>query len=320
MLRCLLFASLVLIALTGCAPATPSALEPSRTPDLPTVTQAEPTPPEPATSSPTPEIYSPTLPPITPTLTLTPELPPTETASLPLPTLAHPTAQATAIPQPEVDSGAIQFFSPGPLSRVTSPIKFYGYAIPGYDRKGRIELFGEDGTLLAAELLQLNTDYKWAYFYWSLSFEARGAGELGRLALTTRDQYGRLTSIQSVHLILLPDGLDIINPPGNLTERCVIETPVAGKRITGGTVLVSGVMRPFNSLPLVVELVGRDGSVLGSQLVSISPSPDGLYVPFQVDLPYAVSASTPVLLTVSQSDDRIGGTMYLYSQEINLNP
>jgi hypothetical protein len=237
-----------------------------------------------------------------------------------LPTLTNPTAPATSFPPPEAQSAAIQFYVPGPMSQVTSPVHFYGYAIPGYNDKGRIQLYGEDGALLDSEVLQLNTAYKWAFFSWSLPFEVRGAGELGRLSLSTRDQYGRLTALQSVHLLLLPNGSEVVNPPGSLAERCVIESPVAGKRISGGNVSVSGEMQPYNSLPLVVELVARDGSSLGSSLVSVNPGQAGTFIAFQVDIPYSVTTYNPVLLTVSQNDDRIGGTMYLYSQEIYLNP
>ncbi|MBI4733083.1 MAG: hypothetical protein HY781_13340 [Chloroflexi bacterium] len=304
---------LLLAALTACVPAVSTPPAPTASLGLPTVTQAE-------TATITPELPSPAPPSVDLSPSPTAELLPTEPTMPTLPTLANPTMQATSIPQPETQSGVIQLFTPGPMSQVTSPVHFYGYAVPGYDDKGLIELYGEDGSLLASEILQLNTDYKWAFFSWSLPFDVRGAGELGRLTLSTRDQYGRLTAIQSVHLLLLPDGLEIINPPGSLAERCVIESPEAGKRITGGTVSVSGEMLPFNSLPLIVELVARDGSSLGSQLVSVSPGQEGAYLSFRVDMIYTVTVSTPVLLTVRQSDDRIGGTMYLYSQEIILNP
>lgn len=318
MYRRFILTCFLLAALTACLPATPPPAEPTRTADLPAVSPAQPSP-QPLAASLTPEIVSPTPPPLEATPTFPPVPTDTATPSTPLPSLAPPTAQPTSVPQPEAGSSAIQFYSPGPLSRVTSPVAFYGYAIPGHNNKGVIELIGEDGSLLASELLQLNTSYKWAFFSWSLPFETRGAGELARLTLTTRDEHGRLTAVQSVHLILLPGGLEVINPPDDLSERCVIESPVAGKRISGGTVSVSGEMRPYNSLPLVVELVASDGSVLASQLVPIQPN-HGYYVPFQAVLAYSVSEYTPVLLTVSQPDDRIGGTMYLYSQEINLNP
>lgn len=320
MIRRTLQTCLLLAALTACAPAVVPTAEPARTSDLPTATRTESLPSPTVTASPVPEVASPTPDSAVTTPRPAPEFSATETAFQPLPSLVPPTARATSIPQPDVGSAAIQFYAPGPLSRVTSPVRFYGYSIPGYGSKGRIELFGEDGTLMAAELLQLNTEVKWAYFNWSLPFEARGAGELGRLTLSTRDQYGRLTAVQSVQLILLPDGLNIINPPGELTERCIITSPSAGKLVSGGTVSVSGVMRPFNSLPLIVELVARDGSVRGSQLVNLPPDSDGLYVPFEAEIAYSISAFTPVLLTVRQADERIGGTMYLYSQELLLNP
>jgi hypothetical protein len=304
---------LVVLICVGCIPAATD-------PPSPTSTEA------PATSWPSDTAF-PSVTPETPTLTASATIPTdtatpgwTETLTTPLPTLAHPTASPTGFPQPAAQSAAIQFYKPGPLSTIISPLHFYGYAIPGYNHRGVIELTGEDGTVLASEILQLNTDYKWAFFQWHLAFNVRGAGELGRLTLTTRDEYGRLTAVQSLHLLLLPEGLEIINPPGSLAERCVITDPLPGTHITGGTVEVSGEMQPYNEQPLVVELVARDGSSLGTQLVPIAPGQAGAQIRFSVEIPYIVTGYTPVLLSVHQADERIGGTMYLYSQEISLYP
>ncbi len=78
-------------------------------------------------------------------------------------------------------------------------------------------------------------------------------------------------------------------------------------------------MLPFNNLPLRVELIDRDGIVANSQLVPISFA-GANFIPFRVDIPYTLSKGTWELYPVSQFDDRIGGLMYLYSQEIFLNP
>ncbi len=59
--------------------------------------------------------------------------------------------------------------------------------------------------------------------------------------------------------------------------------------------------------------------MLNSQLVPISPA-GANPVPFRVEIPYSLQKGTWELLFVSQFDDRIGGLMYLYSQEIFLNP
>jgi len=256
-------------------------------------------------SSPTPEEI------IEPTLEETPQ---------PIPTpIPQTTAASTAIPEPAADASAIQLYSPGPQSKIVSPLIVYGYALPGYHNKGRVDLYGEDGRLITSEVLQLNTSYKWAYFYWPLPFTTYAAGELGRLSLSTLDQYGRITALNSVHVLLLPEGESVVNPPGDLRERCILEQPVAGMQYKGGVLTVSGKILPFNNLPLKVELVGRDGSLANSQLVPITPSGTD-FIPFRVDMPYSLVRRDWELLTVSQYDDRIGGLMYVFSQEFYLTP
>jgi hypothetical protein len=79
-------------------------------------------------------------------------------------------------------------------------------------------------------------------------------------------------------------------------------------------------MYPFDNLPLTLELVGRDGSVIGTQAVAISTTPNVDDISFRVDIHYRISNPMWALLSVRQNDDRIGGLMYLYSQEFFLNP
>jgi hypothetical protein len=195
-----------------------------------------------------------------------------------------------------------------------------GYAVPGDDDKGMLELFGEDGRVLDSELLQLNTPYKWAPYYWELSFTTTSVGELGRISLSTRDEYGRTNAVNSVHVLILTEGESIITQPGNLKERCIIEQPIAGQRNENGVLTVVGKMRPVNDLPVTMELITRTGSLVGSLQVSIPRNPQDEYVPFRVDIPYVIPESLWALLVVRQDDERIGGIMYLYSQEFFLYP
>ena len=315
-----LFLSLsLLFILTACVPATSTQLPTlAQIPDtfIPTVPPTS----TPTTISPTSELALPTLPEASPTPESISVAIPTETL-VPLPTLnLPPTMAATAIPKPSTDSGVIQFLSPGPLSKTASPVIAYGYAIPGHNNQGRLDLYGEDGHLLASQLLQLYTPYKWASFSFEMSFDINSIGELGRLTLSTQDDYGRVNAVNSVHLLLLAEGTSIINLPGDLKERCVIIQPVAGQGLSGGVLTVVGEMHPFNNLPLTLELVGRDGSVIGTQVVAISTTPEDEGVPFRVDIHYSTSKAMWALLSIRQNDDRIGGLMYLYSQEVFLNP
>jgi hypothetical protein len=331
MQRCFFQTCLLLAFLTACAPASTTSFPP-QTPSLLPTSSIQPTllsatfqptalPTGSATRPPTVEIGSPTPESIT-TLLGTFTLEPTITASLPsLPTSSiFPTQEATSIPQPVAGSAAIQFDGPGPLSKFVSPVQLYGYAIPGYGSKGLASLYGEDGSLLDSEILQLNTANTWAYFYWTLDFQVQGAGELGRLTMSTQDAYGRLTAVYSVHLILLSEGFTVVNPPGDSKERCLIDKPAAGFRISAGILSVQGEMRAFNSLPLVIKLIDRAGNVLAAQPVAIAPAPNDSYVPFQVSLPYSIPRGTWARLSVEQPDDRIPGMMYLYSREVYLNP
>ena len=79
-------------------------------------------------------------------------------------------------------------------------------------------------------------------------------------------------------------------------------------------------MLPYNNLPLTVELVSRDGNIVGTQEAAISTPAEVDFVDFRVDIQYKISGAMWALLRVSQPDDRIGGLMYLYSQEVFLNP
>lgn len=270
-----------------------------------------------ATSSPTPEVVSPTPPEPTPTVEPTSTL--TETP-IPLPSLNAPTQEETDLPQPAADSSAIQILTPGPLSKVVSPIKLRTYIIPGYDHKATIELYGEDGRLLVREIVILPYGLTWSYYYREIPFEVHAAGELGRLTVSTSDQYGRTVASNSVHLLLLSDGNEQINPPGNLKEPCVLVSPTPGSTASGGRLTVTGSMRPFNTLPLVLELITQDKQVIGTRLFSVLPATDDSYVPFKTDVPYTVSTATPALLIIFQADDRIGGQMYLFSQSVLLKP
>jgi hypothetical protein len=270
-----------------------------------------------ATDSPTPEIVPPTpsatIPTVEPTATLT------ET-TIPLPSLIAPTPDETALPLPTAGSDAIQILTPGPLSKVVSPIQLRIYVIPGYDHKATIELYGEDGRLLVREIVFLPYGATWSYYYLEIPFEVGAAGELGRLTISTEDQYGRTVASNSVHLLLMSDGNEEINPPGNLKERCALNFPTAGSVATGGRLTVAGSMRPFNALPTVLELITQDKAVISTRLVTVNPAPDDSYVPFSTDIPYSVSVATPALLVVTEQDDRISGQMYLFSQEVLLKP
>jgi len=78
-----------------------------------------------------------------PTKTLEPSITPSPIASL------------TSTTIPGHDLGAVRFSTPGPMSKVTSPIQVRAMVITGSSERVQVELFGEDGRLLVRELRKL---------------------------------------------------------------------------------------------------------------------------------------------------------------------
>jgi hypothetical protein len=77
-----------------------------------------------------------------------------------------------------------------------------------------------------------------------------------------------------------------------------------------------------NDSPIIIELIDEAGQMVTSTQVII-PRPDGdvRFAPFTADIPYTVSGTTPVRLTLRQeSSGRISGTVSLSSMKIILEP
>jgi hypothetical protein len=245
-----------------------------------------------------------------PTATLTPS----PTASV-TPT---PRPTATLTPRPEVPNAAIRILSPGPMSKVISPIVLKGYIRPGANGKILVELLGEDGRLLARDLFRkvtINTEG--AYVNIKIPFEVRAAAELGRLQIITKDEFGRLMEIRTTPLLLLSVGENEISAASPEYARTVIYQPDGQTPVYGGTLIVSGEMQPFNETPVIVELLDEEGKTLGLRVLSLN----GLdRQSFSTTISYKVSQQTAARLLIRQADERIGGLVYLHSEAVLVNP
>ncbi|HLO32647.1 MAG TPA: hypothetical protein VK249_26100 [Anaerolineales bacterium] len=248
-------------------------------------------------------------------LALTPTVAATD---IPEPTLSptpRPTFTQTTIPGHE--PAAIQIFAPGPMSKVVSPIIVRMHIIAGGSGKIQIDLYGEDGRLLARNLKSLRPGGKGADQQIKVPFEIRAAAEVGRLTISTLDKQGRMQSLNSVRLLLLSSGDNEINPSGNPSEPVGVFSPLAEASASGGILDVKGDVWPFNLNPVVFELLDPKGKSLGLRIVTVDQLNPQL---FDTTIPYKVSEPTSARLTIRQDDDRINGLFYVYSQEVLLNP
>jgi hypothetical protein len=179
-------------------------------------------------------------------------------------------------------------------------------------------LIGEDGRLLTSRLLRYTeTLYPQVYIDPKIRFEIPTAGELARLQISTRDDYGRLIAQNSVHVLLLKMGERQVLPNLGPEPRLKLEAPLPNSVALGGQVLIRGVFYPFNEKPLLLELIAPSGEVIGNRVLST----EGAWpLEFETTIPYQVNRATSVRLVARQSDDKIPGTMYLFSVEMVLAP
>jgi len=246
---------------------------------------------------------------------LTPTVLPTDTPASTLSPTPRPTFTQTTIPGHE--PAAIQIFAPGPMSKVISPINLRMNIITGESEKVQIDLYGEDGRLLTRNLKRVPISGKGVQQQIKIPFEIRAAAEVGRITVSTLDKEGRIQSLNSVHVLLLSSGTNEINPPGNPSEPVGVNSPLLEESVSGGVLNVKGDVWPFNLNPVILELVGPDNKPIGLRILTIENLDPQL---METTIPYKVSEPTLARLTIRQDDDRINGLLYVYSQEVLLNP
>jgi len=248
-------------------------------------------------------------------IALTPTLAPSRTPAPTLSPTPRPTFTLTTIPGHA--PAAIQIFAPGPMSKVTSPIVLRMHLIVGNSGKAQIDLYGEDGRLLARTVKKLPPGGKGVEQQIKLPFEIPGTAEVARLTVSTLDKQGRIQSLNSVRLLLLSSGTNEITPPGNPSEPVGVRSPVLEEPVSGGVVSVRGDIWPLNLNPVILELIGPDGKSMNLRILNIEQLNPQL---FETTIPYNVSEPTLARLTIRQDDDRINGLFYVYTQEVLLNP
>ena len=261
---------------------------------------------------------------------ITPTLTPTLTPS-PIP--LTPTATDTSTPPPGMALGAIQITSPGPMSKVISPLEVRMSVMAVKNTKVYTALYDEYGNKLNDQLINLSNASSGEYVFVKFSFEIRAAAEIGILQVTTRDDTGVLMALNTVRVLLLSSGISQINPPGNnIYERVALETPSPQATISGSVLTVKGVYSPFNSQPLILELVDVNGKSLNAGRVSTITDSDSQTI--NTTIPYKADSPTQAYLVIHQQDDILKdpvlfsnqypipwlGPAYVYTQLVTLNP
>jgi len=299
---------MMLILLLGCTKA--QNINPLK-PGLSTATEAVLTPAK--------EHLSPSETPAGPALTATETIVTTPIALTIDPTyLVFPTTTPT--PTLDLAESVLLIVSPGPMSKVVSPVELIVHVAPEYTGSTHIELIGEDGTELYRKVFKTfsNIGY-YTRVDEKIDYEIPGAAEVARLQISTFDTNGRMQALNSVRLLLQAVGDNEFTPGKVIQDRTILRFPKSGNEVSGGSLPIDGEFQPANDLPIILELIGLDGTVLGSRTLQLGPT-DGKYQQFITSIPYLVTTRTIARLVIRQSDDRIDGLAYLYSEQVMLAP
>jgi hypothetical protein len=189
--------------------------------------------------------------------------------------------------------------------------------VSGESERIQIDLYGEDGRLLARIPKQVRTSHDGVDQTIRIPFEIPAAAELGRITVSTEDKAGRIQALNSVRILLLSAGNNEINPPGNPSEPVGVFSPRSEEPASGGVLNIRGDVWPFNLQPVILELIDPDGRTIGLRIVTVENLQPQL---FETTIPYDISEPTDARLLIRQDDDRISGLFYVYSQEVLLNP
>jgi hypothetical protein len=156
------------------------------------------------------------------------------------------------------------------------------------------------------------------YLSLKIPFEIRAAAEIGVIQVSTKDKLGRLQSLSSLRILLLSNGVSQINPAGNaIYERVTFLQLPVNSDVFGGILSLRGQFTPYNHQPVILELISDTGQGLSLRVLNF-PSLDPQN--FNTTLPYKVTQPTQARLFIHQEDDVLKGPVYIYSQEITLNP
>ena len=278
--------------------------------------------PLPPTLSPIPE-PSPTLEP-SPTPLLSPTPPPFTLATPPI-ILEPPDSSPSPTPAPPkvgLPQESLAILEPGPGSQVISPIRVVGYGGPSFQGRVRLRLVGEDGAILASRVTYLQALPGLAgRFFTQVPFSITHVGEAARLEISTYElRSGLLGHLASIDLVLLSAGLPRVNPALRGAEKLAIFAPREGALVQGGSVTVRGAGWLDTSGPLVVDVLDRNGVVIGSTSTPLVPPGIGQVGTFEVKLAYQTDVNQWGRIAVHEPAVGIPGTLHYNSLEVYLEP
>jgi hypothetical protein len=243
---------------------------------------------------------------------------PSETA-IPASTPTAGLVQSATLPD---SSGAALILSPGNSSRIVSPLSPKIMVRVHPEGIVHIDLVGKRDLLYARHVLDLHEKSgQEVLLQPGMPFETVNINEPARLVVRLLDGDGRTIALTSTGLTLLSSGKSEIQP-SSAGGWIDIISPLEGEVVNGKKVEIIASVSPINEQPIVAELITEAGTAINTRLMKLPEgTKPGETVQLDFTLPYAVSSSTPCLLTLYQASyNQIEGTLMLVSIPVTLMP
>lgn len=269
----------------------------------------------------TPSVVPPTLA-LTETLAASPTPPPYTDATPPI-VLDVPLPSPTPIPAtPSIGLPAerLSIYEPGPGSQALSPLRVTGFGGPSFQGRVRLRLIGEQGDILADRTTFLQAMPNLAgRIYTDLTFSFPWVAQTVRLEVmtfSTRD--GQMDHLTTRTVVLLTTGTALVYPGIGGAEKITIFSPRANGYVRGSPVTVRGGGWLDTPGPLVVEVLDRNGNVVGSATAALSTSNPGEVGSFEVQVPYTLENSQYGRIAVYEQAISPPGILHYSSVDVYL--
>jgi len=240
-------------------------------------------------------------------------LPSTQPAAVPSLTVPPPDNQSV----PE----AILILEPGPGSRLVSPLRVAGMADSTFEQNLVVRILLDDGSQLAQIPTTIQSELgQRGEFQVEIPFSVSGEQQAFIQVYSSSPRDGGITHLASTGVLLADTGPADIRLIEAHPEHIQITNLAPGDSLNGGVAHVEGVALASFEQTLVVDILGEDGSVLGSQSLIVDSPEWGQPGPFQVDVAYSVTTSGAGRVVVRDPSPAFSGDVHSASIEVKLNP
>jgi len=211
--------------------------------------------------------------------------------------------------------------SPGPASRVLSPLLVRGEGDPVFEQSLVARLVGVDGAILAEQPLQIQAPLgERGGFELSIPFEVDSdTGALLQVfSLSVLD--GGIEHLSSVGITLSADGPEMVTTLDDDTERLVLLSPASGSVISDGRLEVTGWGTASFEGTLLLSLLGADGQVLDEEILTIAAPEMGQPGEIRAELTFSVTEAQPGRIVLVDPLPVFDGIGHVTSVPVVLSP